>query len=263
VPAALGALLALAMPAGTAELPPADEVVRRVNARDDGHVLSRTLVMELVDRDGGTRTRTTRTFRRDFGDERRSVMFFEDPANVKGTAFLAHDHADRARDDDHWLYLPALRKSRRVASSERGRSFLGTDFSYEEMKKETRLEPGDFVWSTAGEELVEDRRCVVLDGTAVDEATARELGYGRVRLRVDAEIWMPRLAEFWSPAGAPLKTIRLLEVREVQGIWTAHRVVASNLETGHRTTLLFRDVDYQSAVPEYLFTEDALRRGAP
>jgi hypothetical protein len=255
-------LLALSLAAAEA-LPPGDEIARRVNARDDGHAASRTLVMELVDRGGATRTRVTRALRRDFGDERRSVLFFEEPANVRGTAFLAHDHADPARDDDHWLYLPALRKSRRVASAERGRSFLGTDLSYEELKKETRLNLEDFHWRTIGEEEVEGRRCFAVEGVTVDEATSRELGYGRVLMRVDAEIWLPRLVEFWTPAGTPLKAIRVLEVREVQGIWTPHRIEAVNHESGHRTNLIFRDVDYRAELPEDLFTEDALRRGPP
>ena len=250
--------------AGAADLPSGDEVVRRINARDDGHVVSRTMVMELSDRGGATRTRVTRSFRRDFGAERRSVLFFEEPPNVRGTAFLAHDHPEPGRDDDYWLYLPALRKSRRVASSERGRSFLGTDLSYEELKKETKLNAEDFHWNRLDEEeVVEDRRCLVVEGTPVDEATARELGYGRVRLRVDAELWLPRLAEFWGRSGSLQKTVRLLDVREVQGIWTVHRVEAVNHETGHRTTLIFRDVDYLDAVPEDLFSEEALRRGAP
>lgn len=265
----IGWLLALCvLGAGAAraaepELPSGDEIVRRINARDDGHAVSRTLAMELVDRGGATRTRVTRSFRRDFGDERRSVLFFVDPPNVKGTAFLAHDFADPTRDDDHWLYLPALRKSRRVASSERGRAFLGTDFSYEELKKETRLEAGDFHWRTAGAEVVDGHRCLVVEGLAVDEATARELGYGRVLLRVDAEIWMLRLVEFWTPAGAPHKTVRLLDVRQVQGIWTPHRIEAVSQESGHRTNLVFGEVDYRAEVPEDLFTEDALRRGPP
>jgi hypothetical protein len=256
-------LLLLASAVGAAELPSGDEVVRRINAREDGRVVSRTMVMELTDKGGAARTRVTRSFRRDFGGERRSVLFFEEPANVRGTAFLAHDHPEPGRDDDHWLYLPALRKSRRVASSERGRSFLGTDLSYEELKKETRINAEDFHWTTVGEEEVEGRRCIVVEGTAVDEATARELGYARVRLGVDAELWLPRRAEFWSRAEEPVKTVRLRDVREVQGIWTVHRVEADNAQTGHRTTLIFRDVDYQGELPEDLFTEDALRRGAP
>lgn len=257
--AALGGAARAADPA----LPDGDEVARRVNEREDGRAVARTLVMELVEKDGTSRTRVTRSFRRDFDGERRSVLFFESPANLKGTALLTWDGPDPARDDPQWLYLPALRKSRRVAVSERGRSFLGTDLSFEDMKNETRLPRADFRWRTVGEEEVDGARCVVVEGTALDERTARETGYGRVLLRVDAERWLPRFGEYWDARGEPLKTIRLTEVREVQGIWTAHRVEAASLKSGHRTLLEFRDVAYDPELPDDLFTEPALARGAP
>jgi hypothetical protein len=234
-----------------------------VNAREDGAAVARTLVMELVEKGGASRTRVTRSFRRDFDGERRSVLFFASPANLKGTALLTWDDRDPARDDAQWLYLPGLRKSRRIAMSERGRAFLGTDLSYEDMKNETRLSRADYRWRTTGEEVVDGARCWVVEGVPVDERTARELGYGRLLLRVDAERWLPRLGEYWDPQGAPLKRIRLGDVREVQGIWTPHEFEAENLRTGHRTRLEFRDVDYAPALPDDLFTEAALARGAP
>jgi outer membrane lipoprotein-sorting protein len=249
--------------AADASWPAADEVIRRVNERDDGAAVARTLVMELIDEGGATRTRVTRSFRRDVAGERRSVLFFESPANLKGTALLTWDDPDPARDDLQWLYLPGLRKSRRVAMSERGRAFLGTDMSFEDMKNETRVSATDYRWSTVGEETVDGAHCLVLEGVPVDDATARELGYGRLRLRVDAETWVPRLAEYADVRGAPLKTVRLGDVRAVQGIWTSHRVEVENLQTGHRTRLEFRDVDYAPALPDDLFTEPALARGAP
>lgn len=260
-----GLALGTAAPSPAAdELPGAEEVVRRVNAREDGRSVARTLVMELVDKGGTARTRVTRSFRRDFeGGVRRSVLFFDSPANLKGTALLTWDDPDAARDDSQWLYLPGLRKSRRVAVSERGRAFLGTDLSYEDMKNETRLPIADYHWRTTGEEPVDGARCVVLEGVPIDEPTARELGYGRLRLRIDAELWLPRFGEYWDPAGRPLKTIRLADVREVQGVWTAHRIEARNLQTGHQTNLEFRDVDYGRELPDDLFTEAALARGAP
>lgn len=263
--AALLAAATLAAAAGAADPgpPDGDEVARRVDAREDGHAVSRTLVMELVEKDGASRTRVIRSFRRDFGDERRSVLFFESPANLKGTALLTWDDPDPTHDDMQWLYLPGLRKSRRVAVSERGRSFLGTDFSFEDMKNETRLPRADFRWRTVGEEEVDGARCVVVEGTPVDERTAHDVGYGRVRLRVDAEHWLPRLGEYWDARGEPLKTIRLGDVRPVQGIWTPHRIEAESHRSGHRTRLEFRDVDYGVELPDDLFTEPALARGAP
>jgi outer membrane lipoprotein-sorting protein len=259
----MGSVSAQAAPSAEAGWPDGDEVVRLVNAREDGEAVARTLVMELVEKGGASRTRVTRSFRRDFGGERRSVLFFESPANLKGTALLTWDDPDPERDDAQWLYLPGLRKSRRVAMTERGRAFLGTDLSFEDMKNETRLSRADYHWRTTGEETVDGVRCWVLEGTAVDEGTAREIGYGRVRLRVDAERWLPRFGEYWDVHGQPLKTVRLDDVRPVQGIWTAHRIEAENLRNGHRTRLEFRDVEYQPALPDDLFTEAALARGAP
>jgi outer membrane lipoprotein-sorting protein len=249
--------------AAAADLPTGEEIVRRVNARDDGHMVSRTLVMELVEPGGSTRTRVTRSFRRDFGDERRIVLFFEEPPNLKGTALLSWDHVDPARDDEQWLYLPDLRKSRRVAVSERGRSFLGSDLTFEEMKKETRLAVEDYRWRTVGEEQVDGRRCFAVEALPVDEETAEELGYGRVLVRIDAELWVPLKAEYWDLQGAPLKEIHLTDVRPVQGIWTPHRIEAENRRSGHRTRLEFTDVDYARKLPDDLFREGALARGAP
>ena len=86
--------------AADGELPAGEEIARRVNERDDGHQVSRSMAMELVEKDGSSRTRLTRSFRRDFAGERRSVLFFEDPPNLKGTALLSFDYPQRNRQDD-------------------------------------------------------------------------------------------------------------------------------------------------------------------
>jgi uncharacterized protein len=256
-------LLAAAARAADLAPPSGDELARRVNARDDGAAVSRTLRMELVDKRGQTRTRTTRSYRRDVGDERRSVLFFVDPTTVKGTAFLTWDYPDPHRDDDQWLYLPALRKSRRIAAGDRGQSFLGTDLSYEDMKNETRLGVADYRWTTQGEERVDGHRCWLLEGLARDDATAHALGYGRILVRVDAELAIPRRVEYWDPKGELLKTVDLREIEAIQGIWTPQLVEVRNHQTGHATIFRFEDVDYAHPPPEDLMTEGALRRGPP
>jgi hypothetical protein len=243
--------------------PDARAIVERVNARDDGAVLSRRLVMELIDADGTTRTRTLRSFRRNLGAERRAALFFEDPPAVKGTAFLSWDYADPARADDQWLYLPELRKTRRIALAERGRAFLGTDLSFEDMKKETKVEIDEYRWELGGDDAIDERRCLWVEGVAVDERVARETGYGRLRMCVDAELAMPLRVEYWGPDGRALKTVRLRDLEPVDGIWFARRVEAENLRTGHRTVLRFEQIDLAAEVPEDLLTEGALRRGPP
>lgn len=249
--------------AATPALPDGAEVARRINARDDGRHTRRRLTMDLIEPDGFTRTRETRFFRRHDEDGKKLAIFFESPKNLEGTAFLTHDHAEAGRDDDLWLYLPALRKVRRIAVSDRGRPFLATDLSYEDVKLETRVSEDDYRWRTLGEEGEGEARRLVVEAVPVDEETADELGYGRVELRVDPQTWLVRRADYEDPAGRRLKTAEIGDVRRVDGIWTPHTVRVENHRTGHRTVLRFEDVDYATAPPDDLFTPRALRRGPP
>ena len=243
------------------ELPSGDEIIEQLNARDDGQQVTRVLTMELIDRRGKSRTRETQAYRRYFGDEKRTVLFYRSPTNVKGTGFLTYDYADSAADDDQWLYLPALRKVRRISSSDRGDYFLGTDFSYEDIKKETKVAAEDYTFTTIGTEQVDDHLTYVVEGVPTDTETAEELGYGRVIWRVDPEIWMSRKTDMWDVNGNELKTLHNEAIEEVQGIWTALKLTAVNHKTGHSSIFTFSDVDYESPVDDGMFEQRALRRG--
>lgn len=242
-------------------LPDGEEVARRINARDEGGSTAQTLVIETVDRRGGSRVRRSRTFWKDFGEERRKVIFFEEPRNVKGTAFLTIDYPEPGRDDDLWLYLPAARKVRRISMANRGDYFLGTDFTYEEVKSATRVNTADYSLKTLREEVVDGHRCLVLEAVPTSEKVEQELGYGRALQWVDAELWIFRRIEAWDTRGNELKTIEFKDIHQVEGIWTVHRIEALNHKTGHRSRFVFSDVDYDSEVEDELFTPQALRRG--
>ena len=244
-----------------AELPDGDEIARRINARDEGVAVARNLTMKMTGRRGKTRTRETRGFRKYYGDDKRTVIFYLRPKNVRDTAFLTWDYADPDRDDDQWLYLPAMRKVRRISASDRGDYFLGTDLTYEDIKLETRVSMADYTRVTIGEDEVDGHHCYLVEATPVDQTTAKELGYGKVEQCVDDKIWMVRRARFWDTRGKPLKTAYFRDIRQVQGIWTQHRIEVENHKTGHKTLFLFSDVDYQQGVSDELFTREALRRG--
>lgn len=247
--------------ADAGNLPSGDEIIAKVNARDDGERATRKLTMEMIDKRGKSRVRETFGFRKYFDDEKRTVIFYLSPSNIKDTGFLTYDYPDAAVDDDQWLYLPAARKVRRISASDRGDYFLGTDFTYEDIKKEGKSSVEDYNYKTIGEEELDGRHCYVLESIPVDEATARELGYGKITSWVDSEIWMVRKAEFRDVSMNPLKTLITTEIREIDGIWTAHRLEANNHKTGHTTIFTFADVDYKAAVDDEVFTERALIRG--
>jgi len=256
--------IALAMVAPSlfaAELPSGDEIAHNINARYEGVSVVRTLSMEMTDKRGKQRIRETRGFRKYFGDEKRTAIYYLSPKNVKDTAFMTYDYADESMDDDQWLYLPAMRKVRRISASDRGDYFLGTDFTYEDIKKESKVSIEDYTRKTIGEAVIDGHRTFIVDSTPIDKNTAKELGYSKVKQWVDAEIWIVRKAEFTSLRNKPLKTIYTREIKQVQGIWTAHLLEAENHKTRHTTKFIFSDVDYQTKISDNLFTERALRRG--
>ncbi len=238
-------------------------LVARVNDRDEGRFSTRRVTMELIDKRGSKRMRVARFFRMTDGDDRKLAIFYESPKAIKDTAFLTFDYGEGGRDDDQWLYLPALRRTRRIASSDRGSAFLGTDFSYEEVKKGSRIAVEDFRFERAADldAEVDGHATVAVRATPVDDDVADELGYSRVVYSIDPAIWMVRRAEYWNLRGEHHKTVDAGEIREVDGIWTAHRIRARNHENGHRTVFTLDEIGYPENLETNLFTERRLRQG--
>ncbi len=245
----------------SAELPAGDIIAQNINDRDEGIAVSRLLKMQMTDRHGKVRVRETRTFRKYFGDEKRTAIFYLKPKNIKDTAFLTYDYEEKERDDDQWLYLPAMRKVRRISASDRGDYFLGTDLSYEDIKLETRVSLKDYTRKTIGEDVVDGVHCYVVEETSIDNETAEELGHLRRESCVDDSIWMTRRSQFWDLQNNLLKTTYFKDISKVQGIWTAHTIEVENHKTGHHTVFNFSDVDYNEGVKDSIFTQNALKRG--
>lgn len=242
-------------------LPHGDEVAARINARSEGEHVSRKLTITMTDKRGKQRVRETMGFRKYYADEKRTVIYYLSPKNVRDTAFLTYDYTAREREDNQWLYLPALRKVRRIAAADRGDYFLGTDMTYEDIKLETRVSTDDFSFKTLGPCENGGQTGLLIEGTPRSEEIARELGYGRSQSCVDTEIWMVRQTVFWDVQGNPLKTVVTEAIEQIDDIWTQLRMVVTNHKTGHRTELVFSEVDYRAPVDDSIFTTAAIKRG--
>lgn len=242
-------------------LPDAVALVAKYNARDEGAHVRRIITMTVRDRRGRERVREALSCRKYYGKDKRTVFFFLSPANVRGTAFLTYDYGDASKADDQWLYLPKARKSRRISESDRGDFFVGTDFTYEDIKKETKVSTEDFDFKLLGSEILDAHLCFKIEATPINDTVTKELGYARVLHWFDAESLMAHKSEFYDATGILLRTILTSEIEKIDGIWTAQRIVARNERTGHTTEFKFRDVDYEAPVDERMFTEEALARG--
>ncbi len=242
------------------------EIVNKVNSVEDGQQVTRKLTMTMIDKRGKTRVRETQAYRKYYDQEKRTVLFYKKPTNVKGTAFLTFDYKDTAKDDDQWLYLPAMRKVRRISASDRGDYFLGTDFTYEDIMLEGKLELTDYDFSVLRNEKItfesgESFDTFVLQGLPKNTSIANDLGYVRTRIWVDTATWVVVRADYWDLKNKFLKSLEMTDIRSVDDIITRHILTINNHKTGHKTIFKFSEVDYTSTVKDSLFTKRALKQG--
>lgn len=237
------------------------QIIEQVNLRDDGDQQTRKFKLQLTDKSGVMREQDTIGYRKYFGKEKRTIVFYTEPTNVRGTGFLTYDYNETEKDDDRWLYLPALRKVRRIAASDRGAYFLGTDLTYEDVSNDQKVTSSDYNFTLSGKGSVDGIDVLIVEGTPVNDSLARELGYSKVVWHVDPAIWMSRQGEFWDINGAHLKTIKIENVEVIDGIQTAMKIHVENHKTGHQTRFIFTDVSYSAPVDDKVFKKTRLKRG--
>ena len=258
---ALGALaLAFGATARAAE-PSAREIMDRVDARDDGDYSTQDLEMVLIDKRGSERVRKLRSFGRDVGPDEQSILFFASPADVERTGFLTYDYKDPARDDDQWLYLPALSRTKRIASSDKSGSFMGSDFSYADMTKR----PLDHYRYTLMKETEIDGQPVwQIEAVPITEQEQEETGYEKSVSFVRKDNFVVVRSVSWVKKGARLKYFEVKKLEQIDGIWVAtemHMTTRKGDEILHRTVLSAKNVKFGQSLAEDFFTVRQLEKG--
>ena len=231
------------------------EIIQMVEDNPDGENRRSVMTMELINHRGATRERTILSYSMDLGKDSKSIMFFQSPADVKGTGFLSWQYDDLSRDDDKWLYLPAMKKVRRISgSSARKENFMGSDFTYDDMggrsvdEDEHRL---------IREESLDGSLCWVVESIPLEEDAA----YSRTVSWIRQDALIPVKVEFYDRMGELLKTLVASEISRDAGYWTSRKLEMTNHKRKHRTRILIKEIQYDIAMNESLFTVPSLERG--
>ena len=165
----------------------------------------------------------------DDGD--RSLLSFDSPADVKGTALLSHAKTDG--EDEQWLYLPSTKRVKRIALGNRGGAFLGSEFSYEDL---TGADTRKYSWSATGTAACGAATCVTLDGAPKDASSS----YSRRVVTVELDSLRVRKVDFFDRAGAPLKSLEYDAYTMVSGKYARATVwTMKNHKTNRKTVLRF------------------------
>ncbi|MAJ60478.1 MAG: hypothetical protein CBC48_11000 [bacterium TMED88] len=251
-------LLAWAHPA-PAE-PTALEIMTRVNDRETGYSETATLDMVLEDSRGHQRRRSLKSFSRDVEGSSQNIIFFLAPANLKDTAFLTYDYDDPNHDDDQWLYLPALRRTKRIAGGDRSDSFMGSDFSYADM---TTRPLNRYAYSLMKETDVNGIPAWQIEAIPNEEET-KETGYTRSILFVRQDNYVPIRGVNWVKKGKRLKYFDVERLEQIDGIWVATQIsmtTKKGKKTLHRTRIRRENVTFNQPLDARLFTARSLERG--
>ena len=230
------------------------EIVVEADKRDTGfHDSTAALQMLLRNRQGDESTRDirVRTLEQlDDGDK--SLTIFDEPADVKGTAFLSFTH--KSGPDDQWLYLPALKRVKRISSRNKSGPFMGSEFAYEDLSSQ---EIEKYTYKYLRDENYEGKDCFVLERYPVDENS----GYTRQVVWIDKQEYRPHKVVFYDRKNAQLKTLIYREYNQyLDKYWRAHSMHMENHLTGKSTLLTWSDYKFRTGLTERDFNRNTLDR---
>jgi len=241
--------------------PSAREIMLAVDDRDDGDNGIMDLEMILIDKRGNQRIRKIRSFGKDFGEDDYQLMFFLSPADVKDTGFLTYDYDDDSRDDDQWLYLPALKKTKRIATGDKSGSFMGSDFSYADLT-ERPLEYYDYKLLEHSE--VRGVPVWVIEAIPRTEEEIDETGYTKTVSFVRKDNYVVIRSVIWVKKGKRLKYMEVKKLESIDGIWVPTEITMSTRKgkkTLHKTRILVSNVKFNQPMDDDMFSLRRLEKG--
>jgi len=219
-----------------------------------------TSTMTIFDGKGRQRVRQVAQVSKlyDDGDTEKKLIRFLSPADVKGTGFLSFDYEDK--DDDMWLYMPALRKTRRIVSSEKSKSFMGSEFSYSDITPPTL---SDFAFTLLREEDVNGIPCWKIEMTPNDDDIADENGFSKKITWIAKTDFVVRKSVYYDLDGELHKELTVHEIRELDPQNHKYRLIhleMENKQNERRSVLKVNSIVFNPDVKDEYFTPRYLER---
>ena len=229
-------------------------IAEEADRRDTGFGDTKAnLVMTLTSAHGDMATRSLRVRtleQTDDGDK--SLIIFDSPGDVRGTAFLSFTH--KLEPDDQWLYLPSLKRVKRISQANQSGPFVGSEFAYEDMSSQ---EVEKYTYKYLGDESFDGRDHFMVEADPVNLKS----GYSRQVIWIDQEHYRVWKTDFYDRKGEPLKTLTISEYNQyLDQYWRADLQVMENHQTGKSTELRFSEFSFRNGFEDQDFNRNALQK---
>lgn len=261
LPSIKGFTLAAALLASTGALaaPSADDILRQARDRDDGKSFMSQVSLILVDKQGNTRVREFAYLQKDYADSDKFTMHFESPSDVRDVAFhIENPREALGLEDSQWMYLPVSRQTRRISTTDKRGSFMGSDFSYADLDK---IRVGDYRQTLVGEEVIEGRECYVIERRPASEQVLAKTGYDRLQVWIDKQNHLVMRQDYFDVRGVMTKQLYTRKVETIDGVDSILLSEVQHLVNGTRSQLRFNKLQYNVELDDRLFTQTSIRRG--
>ena len=237
----------------SSQTPTAEEIIQTAQDKQFPENSVSDLTMVLINKRGHERVRKLQTKRKRYGQgESKSVAYFLSPSDVKGTAFLVWEHADKA--NDVFIYLPALKKIRRIASEQKNQSFMGSDFSYADMESDD-VEDADH--RILSEEELDGKSCWVIESIPKPDSDSE---YGKLLSWVNKADFIPYKVEFYDKKERLYKVMLVLRTGPVGDEILPLHFSMKNVQKNHKTEISLDKIELGQEISDKEFTHRAIQR---
>lgn len=230
------------------------KVMENVYYRPTGKDIESQLTMTLINSRGDRRERKIKQFIKDFGDQEKKIMFFTAPADVRNTSFMSWSYTSGAKDDDQWIYLPALKKVKRISSDSKSDSFMGSDFTYDDLGDR---HPSEDSHKILRQETLKGEECYVVESIPLDEDSA----YSRMVSWIIKDKWIGLKRDYYDEDEELLKVLTVKTFEKIDGYWVLLHFEMHNVQKDHTTRMELADVTIDRGIADSTFTERMMKRG--
>ena len=244
----------LAVAAVGADEPTAQSIMQAVYDRPQPEDTSGLLTMTLIDARGRERVRSLEQRLATFGGVEKKIMEFKSPADVKGTSFMNWSYEAEGRSDDQWIYLPALKRVKRISSDGKADAFMGSDFSYDDLAER---HPSRDTHTIIGSETINGEVCWIIESKAKDSSEA----YSKTVSWISKERLTGFKREYYDSKGALLKILTVQETKTIGGYLMITTTEMHTIRKNTRTRMVFDDLKLDTGITDELFSERTLTRG--
>ncbi|MCK4956373.1 MAG: outer membrane lipoprotein-sorting protein [Candidatus Cloacimonetes bacterium] len=230
------------------------KIIENVYNRPSSVDQTADLTMSLINSRGDKRVREIKQFLKDSDGMEKKIMFFVAPADVYNTSFMNWSYDKAGKNDDQWIYLPALKRVKRISSDSKSDYFMGSDFTYDDLGDRQPLED---THTLLREETLDGQETYVVESIPKDE----EYMYSRTVTWIVKDSWIGLKKEFYDEDEDLLKILTVNEQLESAGVIILTNVKMTNVQSGQSTVMSFSNVEVNTGLADNTFTERIMRRG--